>query len=1777
MCVDLVVVWSALVALSLPTLSTADPLYVMTAPNLLRVGTTERVFVEAQDYRGPSLDVFLEATSFPGRQQVGSATVTLTSEEKFQKIANIHIAPGYFAENPAVKHVYLRATFQQGANKVSELEKVVLLSFQSGFIFIQTDKTIYTPKNTVLYRVFALSPEFKPTRSSVQVDILNAHGIMMREPTVVSPDNGVITGDFKIPELVSYGTWSIVARFTQTPKKNFTAEFEVKEYVLPTFEISLTPVKTFYYVNDPDLKVAISAWYLYGKEVTGVGFVMFGVIHNGEKRTLPQSLQRVDIQQGNGEATLKREHIIDVFPNMADIVKSSIYVHVSVLTDTGSEMVEAERRGILIVTSPYTIHFKRTPKYFKPGMPFDVTLFISNPDGSPAERIPVVVTAEGPPTETMSSNSGIAKLSVNTRLGISSFKITAETKAPGLTADRQALQTMTAHAYKPKAGSQNYLHIDTNAVQLTIGDQLKINLNPKGSSINVDATYLVLSKGQIVKAKRIQIQGQNLLSDYITVTKDMVPSFRIVAYFHVGSEVVSDSVWVDVKDTCMGELKVEPSHPKAVYSPRQSFNLKITGDPGARVGLVAVDKGVYVLNNKHRLTQTKIWDIVEKMDFACTAGSGQDGMGVFHDAGLLMMTSSAGETDTRTEPTCPTVASRRRRAATIKDVQTTAARNYTGEERQCCVDGMKKSILGYTCERRAEFILDGKSCVDAFLHCCRVMSSYREEDKEEYLELARSDLSEEDEEDLDEFMENMSCRSKFPESWLWNDLSLPTCPGGGVDWLVIFVFLKPYIYCCCCLLRVSCSVTSDDRSAALPDSITSWQFTAISISENKGICVADTLSLEVKKDFFIDLKLPYSVVRHEQIEIRAILHNNHDEQLKQVRVDLFATEDVCSQATKQGKYRTTVTVDAMSTRAVSFVIVPMGVPGKYTIKMKAAAMMGDMMVGDGVEKQLLVVSQGVPMNRTEVIELDPSKYGGMQTRSLLARDFDNRIPDTDSRTYITVQGEEMGIMLQEAIRGDSLATLIRKPGGCGEQNMFGITMPVTAAYYLDKTNQWHTVGVDQRALAQQYIEHGKLACLFIGIAMCRTSALRDIFMTRPSLYSTFTLVLSYVIRLTESCSDCRHYWKAGYVSLFFAGYNNQLGYRSSDGAFAVFPGTPSGTWLTAYVAKVFLMASNIITIQEDVICNALKWLILNRQQPDGKFVENAPVRYIDTGDVSGQDTDASMTAFVLIAMQEGRRLCIEKISVSLSLKRSDILKLCMFHKNLDISVSCQIRLQSYGAGVEKAMGFLQSRKGSLTNPYAAAIVSYALANAGVPDKSLFARFISRDESHWPVRDNRPFTIEATAYALLTLVRMNEFEKAGRLVNWLRQNQDYRGYGSSTQPTIMVFQAVADYRLNGKDAPNLNLQVELWSEVTRHDNPVTFSFTGDSFRPRTEKFQLNEAITMTARGRGKATIIVEYLYYAEPKSEDLVCNNFILDVKLTPEPVVDPQAKASFLLTIDIQFNSSTVDASMAILDITQLTGFVVDETDLQRLRQGKDRPVQKLEKDQKLSDRGSLILYLNKVSHNQKDRIAFKVHRVMDVGLLQPAAVTVYEYYNSENRCVKFYHPEKVTGQLTRLCDPSNNICQCAEEICSKQRKTPDDTDTRGETACKTHIDYVMKGTIVRSENSATTDKYIIRVAKMIKSGTDGGMLEGRERVFIGHANCRESMDLQEGRSYLIMGAKQDVHQVKDGYQFVLGEQTWIEHWPTDQEAQDSKEVGDRLEGIQELVFDFETAGGCQY
>ena len=45
----------------------------------------------------------------------------------------------------------------------------------------------------------------------------------------------------------------------------------------------------------------------------------------------------------------------------------------------------------------------------------------------------------------------------------------------------------------------------------------------------------------------------------------------------------------------------------------------------------------------------------------------------------------------------------------------------------------------------------------------------------------------------------------------------------------------------------------------------------------------------------------------------------------------------------------------------------------------------------------------------------------------------------------------------------------------------------------------------------------------------------------------------------------------------------------------------------------------------------------------------------------------------------------------------------------------------------------------------------------------------------------------------------------------------------------------------------------------------------------------------------------------------------------------------------------------------------------------------------------TFALFLPQVSHTEPEEIAFKIHQKMAVGVLQPAAVSVYEYYDHQH------------------------------------------------------------------------------------------------------------------------------------------------------------------------------------
>uniref|UniRef100_A0A8C5J6V5 Complement C3 n=1 Tax=Junco hyemalis TaxID=40217 RepID=A0A8C5J6V5_JUNHY len=1491
----------------------AVPRVTMVTPAMLRLETDELVLLEAPGVT-TATQALLLVQDFPQKRQVLFRTNVCP-----QCLHCPQVPAKALPQAPGKQ--FVAVTAQVAA---VTLEKVLLVSLQSGHIFVQTDKPIYTPGSTVLCRLFTVSHLMQPVAKTVIVE--TPDNIIIKQVLVSSPTkNGILSLTHNLPEVVSLGMWTISAKFEDSPDQDFSAQFEVKEYVLPSFEVSLIPEKKFLYIDSQeDFRVSILARYLYGKRVEGMAFVLFGVMVDNERKSIPQSLRRIPVQDGDADALLSMAHLHERFPNPQELVGHSLYVTVTVITESGSDMVEAQLGDIKIVTSPYSIHFTRTPKYFKPGMPFDLMVYVTNPDGSPAPR--VTVQADGFQGQVSTRGDGTARLP-STLPPARPVSLPVRTAQAGLPPERQASRQMTAQAYRSQAGSGNFLHLAVAATELQPGDNLAVNFHLKTSNNNVRNsvpffTYLIMTKGRILRAGRQRHEaGQSLVTMTLPVTAELIPSFRIVAYYYVmPGEIVADSVWVDVKDTCMGSVSGATEGDNRVQEPGTGMRLRIEGDHKAHVGLVAVDKGVYVLN-KNKFTQTKVWDTVEKSDIGCTAGSGRDNVGVFTDAGLSLTTSIKVTTPQRSEVLCPQPAKRKRRSLALAEYKGTKVAEYLDKlERRCCEDGMKDNPMGHGCEQRSEYILEGESCIRAFLDCCRYIKAKRDKQNlSPSTGLARSKcwVTEGG---------RRSGRLEEPRVELWWSVL------GRVSGKTVPVFLQ--------------------------DSITTWEVLAVSLSPTKGLCVATPYEITVMKQFFIDLRLPYSVVRNEQVEIRAILYNYwlHD---ITVRVELVHNPDLCSPSTAKRRFQQVLRMKAQSSRAVPFVIVPLKL-GQLDIEVKASVR--DRFVGDGVKKKLRVVPEGRRLEKTvKIVELDPQDKGvnGVQEERVKAADLSDIVPNTESETKVSIQGNPVSIIVEKAIDGAKLQHLIVTPKGCGEQNMIFMTPTVIAVHYLDNTMQWETFGIDRRA---------------------------------------------------------------GAIELIKKGYTQQLAFRKPDSSYAAFLDRPSSTWLTAYVVKVFAMARKLTDIEHGEICGPIKWLILNKQKPDGVFQEDAPV--IHKG-----------------MMVRGH----------------------LNHVSADARFSI-LGSQSLDDSINKAAGFLARRYEGLARPYTVALASYALALAGkLKSERILMRF-SKGGASWEERNARTYNIEGTSYALLALVQMKKSELAGPVVRWLAQQNYYGETYGSTQATILVFQALAQYQVAAQAQEQLELDVSVL--LPRRASPIKYRIENrNALVARSAETKHNEDFTVKAEGMGKGTMTVVTVYHAKVPEREDKCDKFNLTV-------------------------------------------------DVQEVNKGGSPTVPSLS--------SQFHHHPLPMSPLAQECFSFKAHQRFQVGLIQPAAISVYSYYN--DRCTRFYHPDKEGGKLNKICQ--GDVCRCAEESCFKHQEEPGDitVNQRIERACEPGVDFG---------------------GKWGHWGHWGHWRSGPRRPPL-YPHCPHCPHVP-----LSLPVSPAVPCVPR-YRYLIGKDTWLEEWPSEAACQDA-------------------------
>ncbi|XP_026108129.1 complement C5-like isoform X1 [Carassius auratus] len=818
-----------------------ESVYLITAPKLLRLDASEKVVVQLFGYENEiTVDLHLKNTLAPSYKQYASESLKLNAENNYQASATLRIMPTDFPKGD--KYVYLQAI----SSAFMAHEKIPVTTV-NGFLFIQTDKPIYTPEQEVQVRVYSLNEELRKSRRTVTLTFVDPNGIKV-EMIDMTDINGAkpLLPPFKIPLKPIYGIWKILGTYADTFETTATAEFEVKEYVLPNISLHIQPEAN--YVSEKNFesfKLMISAKYFCGTPVNSADiFVTFGYSSPDETVMIPTTFSRYMLRDGKTEVNLDIKSALSTMPDgpqsLREMIENSfLQVRVLLQESTGGISQEAVLSNVKFVQTPFTLNLISTPAFIKPGLPYAMRVLVKDPLGKPVQGVSVTTRATintadkehdtlkfsgyNDTLTVTSRKDGIAYFTCNIPANVKQAEFTFETEDPSWSQDPLKLK---AESYV--SVNHRYLYINLpESSEFEVGQNISIDVYFEFRDYLSLKTfsYQIISRGKVVQFDTVNWGGVKSQNLNIQITPDMVPSARLVVYYVLygeqKAELVADSTWIDVKAKCVNNLNVDISTPNSqyVYKPKDKLKLRVStkSREESLVAFSAVDTALYNLKSNDKDPLKKVLQHVERSDLGCGRGGGKNNGDVFDRIGLMFITNANAKTSS-TEGVCSDLV-RPKRSVDLAQKFEQLAKSF-GLYKRCCSSGTESSPEFETCQHRSERLsypptfdaTQKRRCKYAFLRCCTEALKLRKEVDKIILSRKAMDF-------LLDAMPSPFRGYHFPESWLWEE---HTTKSGSV------------------------SITK-----IIPDSLTTWELKAVGVF-SEGICVSEE-KIQVSQDISVDV------------------------------------------------------------------------------------------------------------------------------------------------------------------------------------------------------------------------------------------------------------------------------------------------------------------------------------------------------------------------------------------------------------------------------------------------------------------------------------------------------------------------------------------------------------------------------------------------------------------------------------------------------------------------------------------------------------------------------------------------------------------------------------------------------------------------------------------------------------------------------------------------------------------------------------------------------------
>ncbi|XP_027508378.1 alpha-2-macroglobulin-like protein 1 [Corapipo altera] len=969
------------------------------------------------------------------------------------------------AGSQEVGTVHLRISNDQyfSANE----EKQVLIRRAGTGTFIQMDKPIYNPGQTVKFRIVTLTEDFVPINSKYSmVEIQDPNQNCIGQWLDVRPKQGIADLSFQLADKLSLGTYTIRAQSFKSSSVQ-SSTFKVEERVLQKFNVFFEG-PTQIYASDKTFLLRVCGRYSFGKAVRGTVWVTLCQ----KARRRPQNASKDICREYKGPTATNgcftssvSTSVFNLAPSEED---SKLYAEASLL-EMGTGVQINSSSQILISRTAARAVFETPNEYYIPGVPYRGKIKVQDHYGTGMKNRKVYLVIRF-------MRRRFIKTYITDGSGIASFNLDT-TAWNSSSVSLEGRFTLEDHMHTPRKTDLSYtnayhylqpfhvttksfldIHPPTETLPCGLKQNVQVTFTLNRDDLGEDtsrigfAYYVTGKSGIVVRGQRIiQIGKLNMLkgsfSIPLTFTADSSPSPSLVVYaiFPTGG-VTADSIRFNVALCFQNQVKV--GFPDKEAHTESTVQLQLQAAPGSLCAVQAVDENMFFMRPESELTSQIVYGLfpaayhrgypaqVEEYSDRCVQPQSTssllqwkpqnsfqpDVFNLFRNMGLKVFSNLVIKK--------PSQCSRRADRKPIMGMPSTEDQRITKEQPQITTHG------------RLHYYLS--------------------------------------------------------ETWIWN--LFPVGSNG-----------------------------SRNVSITTPAAATEWKVKMFCLA-GRGFGLAPTTSLRTVQPFFVDMMLPYSVIRGETFLMKATVFS-YLQQCIQIHVAPDKSSNFQVEPCRTCRDRECLCAEESKTFMWNMTAVQLGTLN-ITVRTEVldttsrcggrTPLPATMRRRHTLIKHLLVQPEGVLVEKSYSSLLCPRR-GNMAEEPVSLHLPDNVVKGS-TRASISISGDLMGTALQ------NLDNLVQMPHGCGEQNMVLFAPVVYVLQYLEKTRQL-TPEIRERA----------------------TGFLRN----------------GYQMQLLYRHRD-------GSYSFF--------GQKDGEG----------NTWLTAFVAKSFSQARKYIYVDDKNIQDALRWLEQNQ-------------------------------------------------------------------------------------------------------------------------------------------------------------------------------------------------------------------------------------------------------------------------------------------------------------------------------------------------------------------------------------------------------------------------------------------------------------------------------------------------------------------------------------------------------------------------------------------------------